>query len=265
MNIRSPIFRKLLASAFLLIAVALLVSDFYVTRYAAGRERQVAEQRLHVEARLLAAEVTSVPPQQLEAWAHEAACRAQARVTVIDPGGVVLADSHHDPETMENHSSLLEIQMAFHNQVGTAIRHSATLDRDLCYLAMPLQHQGRPGDVLRLAVPLEDVDAAVAAVRRRILSASIAAAVLALGIAYVFSRSFTRRINQLRAYAEGLADGRFSQASLPAAQDELGALAQSLNFMATRLRVSGRPAQPGVCPPRDDPHQYGGGRSRRGR
>jgi two-component system phosphate regulon sensor histidine kinase PhoR len=236
MNLQSPIFRKLLASAFLLIAVTLLVSDFYLTRYAARRERQVVEQRLQVAAGLLAAEATTIPPPQLEEWAHAVAHRAQARVTVIDPAGAVLADSHHDPETMENHANRPEILMAFHNQVGTSIRHSRTLNRDLCYLAVPLQHQGRPGYVLRLAVPLEDVDAAVAAVRWRILSASVAAAMLALGIAYVFSRSFTRRINQLRAYAEGLADERFSRAALPAAQDELGALARSLNSMATQLR-----------------------------
>jgi len=236
MNLRSPIFRKLLATGFLLIAVTLLVSDFYLTRYAAQRERRVVEQRLELAARLLAAEVTSIPAPHLEVWAQAVALRAQARVTVIDPRGAVLADSHHDPETMENHADRPEVRDAYRGGVGTAIRRSHTLDRDLSYLAVPLQYQGQPGYVLRLAVPLEDVDYAVAAVHWRILSASIAAAMLALGIAYVFSRSFTRRINQLRAYAEGLAGERFSRAPLPAAQDELGALARSFNLMATQLR-----------------------------
>jgi two-component system phosphate regulon sensor histidine kinase PhoR len=235
-NLASPIFRKLLGSAFLLVTVTLLVSDFFLTRYAMRRERQVVEQRLQVEAQLLTAEVTSIRAEQLEAWAQEVAARAQARVTIIDPGGVVLADSHHDPETMENHANRPEIQMAFHNQVGTSIRRSRTLDRDLCYLAVPFQHQGRPGYALRLAVPLENVDAAVAAVRRRMLFASVAAAVLALAIAYVFSRSFTRRVSLLRAYAEGLVAERFAEGRLPTGEDELGALARSLNFMAGQLR-----------------------------
>jgi two-component system phosphate regulon sensor histidine kinase PhoR len=236
MTFRSPIFRKLLASAFFLIAVTLLVLDFYLTRYTARREVQSVEQRLEVEAWLLAAEAADIPLPKLEGWAHAVSARARSRVTVIDPQGVVLADSHHDPETMENHANRPEVRMAYQHQVGSSIRHSRTLDRDLCYLAVPLQYRGQTGHVLRLAVPLADVDAAIAAVRWRILGASLAAAVVALGIAYFFSRSFTRRIGRLRAFAEGLVDAHFPESLLPAAEDELGALAHSLNSTATQLR-----------------------------
>ncbi len=89
---------------------------------------------------------------------------------------------------------------------------------------------------LRLAVPLKDVDAVIAAVRRRILGASLVAALLALGPAYVFSRSLTRRIERLRAFAEGVAEARFSASPPPAEDDELGALARSLNRMSAQLR-----------------------------
>jgi two-component system phosphate regulon sensor histidine kinase PhoR len=236
MILRSPIFRKLLASAFLLVAATLLVLDFYLTRYTARREEQSVEQRLAAEARLLGAEAGDILPPQLEDWAHAAAARAQARVTVIDPQGVVLADSHHDPETMENHANRPEIRTAYGGQTGSSIRHSATLNRNLCYLAVPLQYRGRPGHVLRLAVPLEDVDEAIRAVRGRILAASLVAALVALGIAYFFSRSFTRRIGRLRAFAEGLVEARFSELPLPEAPDELGALARSLNSEAAQLR-----------------------------
>src|SRR3972149_7042777 len=112
MTLRSPIFRKLLASAFLLIAVTLLVLDFYLARYTTRREVESVEQRLAVEAQILAAEAAEVPLTRLEEWAYAGAPRAQARVTVIDPQGVVLADSHHDPETMENHANRQEILMA---------------------------------------------------------------------------------------------------------------------------------------------------------
>jgi two-component system phosphate regulon sensor histidine kinase PhoR len=236
MIFRSPIFRKLLASAFLLTAVTLLVLDFYLTRYSARREVQSVEQRLEAQARLLAGELSIPPAGPLESWAREAGARARARVTIIDPRGVVLADSQHDPETMENHSNRPEIRMAYQNRVGSSIRHSYTLDHDLCYLAIPLVFRGQAGYVLRLALPLEDIDAAIAAVRWRILGASLAAVIVALGIAYAFSRSFTHRIGRLRAFAEGLVDARFSESPLPAAADELGALARSLNSMAAQLR-----------------------------
>jgi len=234
-NIRSPIFRKLLASAFLIIAVTVLISDFYLTRYAARREVENVERRLSGEASVLAAEADSVSPERLDPWAHAASSRAQARVTVIDPQGLVLADSHHDPESMENHANRPEIRVAYQGRAGSSIRHSRTLDRDLCYLAVPLVYRSHAGYVLRLAVPLEDVDAAIAAVRWRILGASLAAALVALGVAYFFSRSFTHRIGRLRAFAEGLVGARFLQSLHPDAPDELGALARSLNSMASQL------------------------------
>ena len=236
MIFRSPIFRKLLASAFLLIAVTLVVVDFYVTRYTADREVQNVEQRLGAECRILETEAANIPRSELEDWTRQAAQRSGARVTIVDPKGVALADSHHDPETMENHATRPEIVAAYKNGVGQAIRHSATLNRDLCYVALRLAYHDEPGYILRLAVPLEDVGASTSAVRWRILWASLYAALAALVIAYFFSRSFSRRIARLRAFAEGLVSAHFSQAPLPAADDELGALGRSLGTTAVQLR-----------------------------
>jgi two-component system phosphate regulon sensor histidine kinase PhoR len=237
LTLRSPIFRKLLWSGCLLIAATLFVLDFYLTRYMAERQRENVEQRLAAQARLLTYEAAAVPGPALEAWAGDVGARAQARVTVIDPFGSVLADSQHDPETMENHGNRPEVLEAHRSGQGAAIRHSATLNHDLCYLAMTFAYDGKPGHILRLAVPLEDVDAAIAAVRWRILGASVAAALAALIVAYFFSRSFTRRISRLRAFAEGLVDARLPEGGLAAdAEDELGSLARSLDRTATQLR-----------------------------
>jgi two-component system, OmpR family, phosphate regulon sensor histidine kinase PhoR len=236
MTFASRIFRKLLWSAFLLIATSLLVLDFYLTRYTAHRVVESAKQELAAEARILAGEFTGVPAAGLEHWSLEAGSRAQARVTVINPQGVVLADSQHDPETMENHANRPEIRQAYAGEVGSSIRHSATLNRDLCYLAMPVSYGGQPGYVLRLAVPLEDLDAATRAVHLRILEASLAAALVTLVMAYFFSRSFTERIDRLRNFAENLVETRPSANTLPAGDDELGALGRSLNRTAAQLR-----------------------------
>ncbi len=236
MTFRSPIFRKLLASSFLLIAVALGVVDLNLTRFTTHREAQITEQRLEAEARILQSEAAAVPRAQLEDWARQASQRSGARITIVDPKGVALADSHHDPETMENHANRPEIVAAYHNGVGNATRHSATINRDLCYLALRLDYQDQPGYILRLAVPLEDVDSSIAAVRWRILWASLIAALVALIFAYFFSQSFTQRIARLRAFAEGLVGAHFSQTPLPDDGDELGALGRSLSITAVQLR-----------------------------
>lgn len=236
MTFPGPLFRKLLLSSLLLIAVTLLVLDFYLSRYTAGRQEENVTQQLEAEAHILSGELGSVAVSQLENWSQGAGERARARVTLIEPGGVVLADSQHDPETMENHAHRPEIREAKEKGRGKSIRHSATLNRDLCYVAILVSYQNKPGTALRLAVPLEDLDADVAAVRRRILGASVVAALVALAVAFVFSRSFTRRINDLRAFAERLVDPRASRSRITEGSDELGELGQSLNRMAAQLR-----------------------------
>lgn len=238
MAFRSPLFQKLLVSAFLLIAATLLSLDFFLTDHIAGRETQAVQHRLTMEARILAGEALAVTPAHMEDWAKEASARAQARVTVVDPKGAVLADSEHDPETMENHAARPEIRQAHAGQVGVSIRHSATLDRDLCYVALKFPYGGDTNFILRLAVPLEELDTAIAAVRWWMFGASLIALALAMLIAYLFSARFTRRIRNLQSFAEHLVETRATQELLPDEDDELGSLARSLNRMAAQLRDS---------------------------
>lgn len=235
---RSLLFRKLLISAFSLIAVTLLALDFPLTNYISEREKDSVRARLTGQARVIAGEISEAPRARLEEWAKDVGARAQARVTVIDPQGVVFADSQHDPETMENHARRPEILQAKASGVGVSIRHSATLDQDLCYVALRVPYQGAAGFILRLAVPLQQLDTAVAAVRRQMFEASLIALGLAMLIAYFFSERFAKRIRQLQAFAENLVQAPASKSIEPDSNDELGSLARSLNRMAAELRDS---------------------------
>lgn len=237
MTFKSPIFRKLFLSAVVVIGVMLVSLDFYLTRFTRQREVEVVRQQLETNARILAGELPDVSKPQLESWALAAGMRARARVTLVTPSGVVLADSQHDPETMENHAGRPEIREAIRAGVGSSIRHSHTLNRDLCYLALKIQYQGEPDYVLRLALPLENLRASAGAVRERILIASLAAALLALGIAYYLSRSLTDRIGRLRTFAEGLVTASGPGTLEVGARDELGSLAEALNRTASELRA----------------------------
>ena len=105
--------------------------------------------------------------------------RSGARVTVIDSSGRVLADSQHDPETMENHSNRREIQQALVAGAGQSVRHSATIDRDLVYRAVRYAQPGASPVVIRMALPLAQVEESVSELRRRIYVASLV--VLLLG------------------------------------------------------------------------------------
>jgi len=236
MAFRRSVFSKLFLGTFLLAIGSLLILDFYLVRQTSRNELQKTEERLASGGRILAGELSGGLPGEPQQWAEEAASRSEARITLIDAKGVVLADSEYDPRTMENHGGRTEVQQALQGRTGTAVRRSKTLGRELCYVAVPVNLPSGAIYALRLAVPLEAVDAAVAQVHRRILEASLAAALVAVGFAYFFSRAFTRRVNALRTFAESIASARFTERPLPDGGDELGALANSLNRMAVRLR-----------------------------
>ncbi len=186
----------------------------------------------------LASRTGPIDPARLKNWTKEASKRSQTRVTIVDPQGTVLADSERDPETMENHANRTEILQAHRGQVGVSVRYSTTLSRDLCYVALTFSYRGAASFILRLAVPLQELDAAVAAVRWWLLGTSLVALILGMLIAYVFSMRFTGRIRHLQSFAERLVETKASQEIWSEADDELGSLARSLNRMAAQLRDS---------------------------
>jgi len=233
---RSSILRKLLLTAVVLILVALGSADFFLTRYTADREVRHAEQLMEGQVRILAPALAAVPLSSLAAWTNQAAAQSRARVTIIDRDGVVLADSEHDPSTMENHGRRPEVLQALAGQTGAAVRHSATLDVDLCYLAIPAALAEKPGIILRLAVPLQQIKVSIAEVRWLIVRASLVAGLCALLIAYFISRAFTNRIRRIQAFAGELVNADYSGTIATEADDELGSVVRSLRGMADQFR-----------------------------
>jgi two-component system phosphate regulon sensor histidine kinase PhoR len=236
MKTTSPILRKLLLGSLLLILVAVVALDSLLSRYVAERETHNAELRLRSEAAILRGETGALQPAELAGWTRSAAARAGCRLTMIDRTGRVLADSEHDAATMENHAQRPEVAKALAGEVGSEVRRSATLGVNQLYVAVPAAHGGETPVALRLAIPMEQVDRATAEVRERILRVSLVAALLALGVAYLASRGLSRRIAEVKTFAEGLVNERLSATLPPGSDDELGDLARSLNRMAKRVR-----------------------------
>jgi two-component system phosphate regulon sensor histidine kinase PhoR len=89
---------------------------------------------------------------------------AGARITVIAPDGRVLCDSEADPDQMENHAARPEIAAALKGNQGTSSRRSPTVGVESLYVAVPL-----PAGVLRLAMPLADVEQQITVLRKEML------------------------------------------------------------------------------------------------
>ncbi len=222
----------------LLLAVLMAV-DLYTARVLRREYLRTGFEQLDAIARVARAHPPQLPAeskdlQALRAWVASMAASG-ARVTLIAEDGRVLADSDHDPETMENHAGRPEIRQALASGEGRAVRHSATLDRDLLYLALRHQPAGVAPAVLRFAMPLKRIDAALGEFRWRIWTATLLILLVAGGAALWISRSFTVRINRIREFAARVAHGDFRPLQPERSRDELDELARALNETAARL------------------------------
>ena len=237
-----------LSLAFLALLLAVLLAvGLYAERALERDYLREGYEKLEALGRVAQARPPQIPSAltpQTPAWPSEALtlhewvsgmAQSGARVTVIAADGRVLADSAQDPETMENHANRPEIRQALAAGEGRAVRHSATLNRDLVYLALRQQQPGGGPVVLRLALPLKQIDAAVAHFRRRLLAASLAILALAGAASLLVSRAFSGRVERLKAFSRRVAAGDFRPLAVQRRGDALDDLAGALNETAARL------------------------------
>jgi two-component system, OmpR family, sensor kinase len=96
--------------------------------------------------------------------------------------------------------------------------------------------QGTEG-VLLVEAPLRDVQEQVSAVERRLVVGGILAFVVALIAGALAAEPLARRLARLRAAADRIAHGSFSEPIVDNSHDEIGELARSLEEMRIRLEA----------------------------
>jgi two-component system phosphate regulon sensor histidine kinase PhoR len=177
-------------------------------------------------------------PTELTRWADWIA-RSGARVTVIDSAGNVLADSSHNGGTAD-HLAQPEVQQALTVGSASSIRRSAALGSILVYHAAKYQPASGLPLVIRLAVPLSEIDASAAELQRKVLSASLVILLIGGVISLAYFRRLAGRIERLTHFAHQIAEGDFRPLPGDATRDELSPLASALNETAARMDRSFR-------------------------
>jgi two-component system phosphate regulon sensor histidine kinase PhoR len=176
----------------------------------------------------------------LRSTVARAAKSADVRVTLIAADGTVIADSEHDPATMENHASRPEVKQALTAGRGSSIRHSATIGIDMLYVAVPVRRDDRVLGVVRVALALRAVAAAEARIRGRLVIAALVAAILSLLTSLMFSTRSLRALRRLSGAAASLARGDLEARVSARGNDEIASLGANFNEMASRIRTTVR-------------------------
>jgi len=239
-------FRKLRWRIALPYVALILVATLGLTVYISDQVRQVRladlEAQLLADARLLADGAAPLlqekaDPQVLDGLARRWAAALEARVTVIGADGVVLGESHEDRTQMDNHLLRPEVRQALKAGQGSSVRPSATLGYEMMYVAVPIRNG--PGQVLgimRVALPVAEIEANVNRLRRSIVLAGLATALAATLLAVFLAGRMTEPLRQLTAVAGRLAAGDLNARLFSSRRDEVGQLTAAFNHMADRLR-----------------------------
>lgn len=225
----------------LVVGVGVVSGAFLEGRLAQWMEDRI-EGELLVQARvardlleLIRADATR---DSMQALAKRVGASTGSRVTVIGSDGRLLGDSGLDRSELasaDNHAERPEVMGALAGGYGSARRYSATVHEELLYLAVAYRRVADRG-VVRVAMPLSDVDQAVDRLRVVISVAGLVGLILAVFISGVASHMAARPLRTLvrsaRGVRKGAGSGRLSMAS---ADDELGRLAGSFNELVDEL------------------------------
>ena len=137
-----------------------------------------------------------------------------------------------------------KVERCFQGQGFVLEEYNPMLDGIMLTVGQPVYGEnGQIKAVLLLHSPVEGLREAVWEGLRILLISLLAAAVLGMLLAVLFSWRFTRPLNVMKKVAERLAERDYSARSNISQQDEIGELARTLDELAGRLQLADEESQ----------------------
>ncbi|AHI56925.1 two-component system histidine kinase PnpS [Listeria ivanovii] len=162
-----------------------------------------------------------------------------ARITVIDSQGDVVADTKKNPDNLDNHMNRPEVADILEKgeNVGISIRESDSLGYSMLYVAVPVKHQNKTDGVLRISISLESVDAAVAKLWGNLALIFGIALVIIAAISVFIARKITRPVKEIIEVSTDLANHKYDSRIHGKNSGELQDLSISVNMLAESLET----------------------------
>ena len=223
--------RRLLAGS--LVVVTTLVAAVVLIAGGRLRDRLVEEKRDELARVGRVVSLQWVPGANADSLARRAGAALGYRVTLVDSTGVVIGDTEFGPEArrrLENHLNRPEIVGARSGGLGASRRHSASAGDDELYVA-----QQHPLGYVRVSLTTRSLDEIVGGAQRDVLVSGLVALVGVLALAWLFARSVSQPVVELRDVARAIASGDLSRRPALSAPGEVGDLATALHRMAEQL------------------------------
>lgn len=185
---------------------------------------------------LIVREGLPADPSAAQTWIYRIGQETGYRITLIAPDGTVTGESDYATlplPSIEKHGSRPEVRAAFADSVGVSKRKSATVGRELIYVAIP----GGPG-VIRVAADLEHVDGIVHRAQLAVALAALIALLVGALVAWITAGSVTRPLTAITEAARSIAAGqapRFPHSGIRDIDTLVQALRQMHHDLAERF------------------------------
>jgi len=206
------------------------LSDYFLERTIAGLKTQG-----RIVMGRIATHLSPLNAGEVDRLCKEIGNSAQIRITVILPNGRVVGDSDKNPADMDNHADRPEFLKAISGQAGSSLRYSRTLDKRMMYVALPIRSPERLEAILRVSIPLTEVDEELSSIQDRITLGGFFIALFAALVCFYASRRISRPIEEMRKGAEHFAKGNLEFRLSLAGITETAELAEAMNLMAANL------------------------------
>ncbi len=223
----------------LIIFAAILAVWLYATQKMRTVYTDSVVSTLKAEARLIEGDALQIledgDSARLDLLCKDLGQRSGTRVTVTDMKGLVLGDSDENPAEMENHGRRPEILQALLGGIGTSSRYSNTLQKNMMYLAVPLNLDGKIVGVLRTSIPVTSIDEELSSLNAKVALGGLLIVVVATLISLLIFRRISSPLRELTHGADLFARGELHTRLAAPDIEEIDTLANSMNHMATQL------------------------------
>ncbi len=161
------------------------------------------------------------------------------RLTLIRKDGQVVFDSdvsRPDLGHLENHGTRPEVVAARRGELGLDRRRSASVGDNFLYAAKMVNAPGQmDSGFVRLAMHLREVEETDARVQTIVWGVGMLTLVLTTLVSLEVSRRIIRPIRDIAISASKITNGDLEERTQVSSNDEIGALARSINGMAAKL------------------------------
>lgn len=233
--------RKLVLSFLIVVIVGISITALYSMKLSQDSYTSSLEDKLKSDSMLISQiflKEYSADSISYDAFAVYYSSITNSRVTIIARDGKVLGESTKDSATLENHAGRPEFLEAISGGVGKSYRYSSTEGYNMLYVAVPVKNDNGIFAVIRLSVPLTEIQKIETHYLNYIAIAGIAGVLFCLLLSLLFMRGITKPVTEMTHISSQIAGGRYDKRIRLKSSDEIGELARSFNNMAEKLEIT---------------------------